>query len=110
MSAIVQVFGRRDDEPLHVLRWPASEKRQGTKSRSVTGSGCRGRYGDFAGGLGLLRLERGGRRARVSLKGAGLRRWKCVECTLHDGIDGATARQSRGPMRAWALPAASQQE
>jgi hypothetical protein len=110
MSGSVQVFGRRDDEPLHVLRWPASEKRQGTKSRSVTGSGCRGRYGDFAGGLGLLWLERGGRRARFSLKGAVSRRWKRVDWTLPDGIDGATAGQSRGPMRAWAPPAASQQE
>jgi hypothetical protein len=29
----VQVFGRRDDEPIHALRRPVSEKRQGTKSR-----------------------------------------------------------------------------
>jgi hypothetical protein len=31
----VQVFGRRHDESLHVHRRPASEKRQGTKSRWV---------------------------------------------------------------------------
>src|SRR5579864_1330224 len=29
------VFGRRHDETLRVLRWPASKKRQGTKSREV---------------------------------------------------------------------------
>jgi hypothetical protein len=29
----VQVFGRRRRRPSHALRWPASEKRQGTKSR-----------------------------------------------------------------------------
>jgi hypothetical protein len=35
MSAPVQVFGRRDDGPIHALGRPASEKRQGTKSRAV---------------------------------------------------------------------------
>ena len=79
MSASVQVFGRRDDETLPALRRPASEKRQGTKSRWVTGRGCRGRYGDFAASLGLLRLERCGRCARFSSKGPGLRGWKSVE-------------------------------
>ena len=38
-----QVFGRRDDETIHALWRPASEKRQGTKSRWVTGGGCCGR-------------------------------------------------------------------
>jgi hypothetical protein len=35
MSQLVQVFGRRHDGPIHALLWPASEKRQGTKSREV---------------------------------------------------------------------------
>ena len=54
MSAVVQVFGRRDDETIHALRRPASEKRQGTKSRRrvVLRSG-RGRYGDLAMGRDL---------------------------------------------------------
>jgi hypothetical protein len=34
-SGIVQVFGRRKAGPIHALKWPASEKRQGTKSRWV---------------------------------------------------------------------------
>ena len=34
-AAIVQVFGRRDDETDHALKRPASKKRQGTKSRAV---------------------------------------------------------------------------
>jgi hypothetical protein len=34
-AACVQVFGRRNAEPFHTLRRPASEKRQGTKSRLV---------------------------------------------------------------------------
>ena len=69
-SVDVQVFGCRHDEAIHALRRPASEKRQGTKSRSVTGRGCRGRYGDFAAGLVLLRLERCGRRSSFSSKKA----------------------------------------
>jgi hypothetical protein len=47
---IVQVFGRRDDETIHTLRRPASEKRQGTKSPDG-GSGWRGRYGGFGRGV-----------------------------------------------------------
>ena len=40
--------------------------------------GCRGRYGDFGAGLGLLSLERCSRRARLDLKDPGLRGWKRV--------------------------------
>jgi hypothetical protein len=47
-SAIAQVFGRRVDEPIHALLRPASEKRQGTKSRKVGQLRCSGRYGDSA--------------------------------------------------------------
>src|SRR5713101_2617510 len=65
MSVTVQVFGRRDDETLHALRRPASEKRQGTKSRDVSsggaaGSGFRGRYGDLAAGSGSRICDRSG--------------------------------------------------
>jgi hypothetical protein len=35
MSGCVQVFGRRHHGTIHGLRRPASEKRQGTKSRWV---------------------------------------------------------------------------
>ncbi len=42
MSAGVQVFERRDEETIHALRRPASEKRQGTKSRDVSSSGAAG--------------------------------------------------------------------
>src|SRR5260370_9657017 len=47
MSLIVQVFGRRDEEPFHALWRPASKKRQGTKSREVGHRWCNGRYGDL---------------------------------------------------------------
>jgi hypothetical protein len=47
MSACVQVFGRRHDEPIHALWRPASKKRQGTKSREVGHRRGSGRYGDL---------------------------------------------------------------
>jgi len=43
----VQVFGCRHDEAIHALRRPASEKRQGTKSREVGRQRSSGRYGDL---------------------------------------------------------------
>ncbi len=45
ISARVQVFGRRDGEAIHALMRPATEKRQGTKSREVVELRCSGRYG-----------------------------------------------------------------
>jgi hypothetical protein len=41
----VVVFGRRHDRPIHAARRPASEKRQGTKSRGGDGSGAAGAMG-----------------------------------------------------------------
>jgi len=41
----VQVFGCRHDEAIHAVRRPASEKRQGTKSREVGTGGAAGAYG-----------------------------------------------------------------
>jgi hypothetical protein len=43
----------------HALRRPASEKRQGTKSRLGERRRCRN-YGDFAAGSGVDVVERGG--------------------------------------------------
>ena len=65
MSENVQVFGRREDETIHALRRPASEKRQGTKSREVSSSGaagvgCRERYGDLVAGSGSKMCDRSG--------------------------------------------------
>jgi hypothetical protein len=48
MSLPVQVFGRRQRRSNHALMRPASEKRQGTKSRSVVHRRCGGLYGDLA--------------------------------------------------------------
>jgi hypothetical protein len=54
MSKSVQVFGRRQWRSHNTLRRPASEKRQGTKSRrEVVRQRCRGRYGDLTTGREL---------------------------------------------------------
>jgi len=37
---LCRFLGRRDDEAIHALWRPASEKRQGTKSREVGGGGA----------------------------------------------------------------------
>ncbi len=50
MTGLVQVFGCRHDEAIHTLRRPASEKRQGTKSREVGHRRCRGRLWRFSRG------------------------------------------------------------
>jgi len=44
---ILQVFGRRHDEPFHALRRPASKKRECTKSREVWRRRRSGCYGDL---------------------------------------------------------------
>ncbi|MGA7806436.1 tyrosine-type recombinase/integrase [Bradyrhizobium sp.] len=54
MSVLVQVFGRRHDEPFHALWRPASKKRQGTKSREVEHRRCSGRYGDLMAALSSM--------------------------------------------------------
>jgi len=57
MSVHVQVFGRRQRPSNHTLGWPASEKRQGTKSREGDCGGAAG-YGDFAAVSGVDGMER----------------------------------------------------
>jgi hypothetical protein len=106
-SVVVQVFGRRADEAIPAHRRPASEKRQGTKSREVGHRRCSGRYGDFAAGSGLRRLERSGCDDRVSATRRRVRRYERGFWASRDKIGRATAGESRTLMRAWALPAES---
>jgi hypothetical protein len=47
MSLVVQVFGRRHDEAIDALMRPATEKRQGTKSRWEVHRWCGGLYGEL---------------------------------------------------------------
>ena len=57
MSPIVQVFGRRHDESMGALKRPATEKRQGTKSRWVMQRRFREHYGDLVAAAGLMSLD-----------------------------------------------------
>ena len=52
---------------IHTRGRPASEKRQGRKSRSVVQRRCDVRYGDLAAGLELMRLDRSGCRGRFAV-------------------------------------------
>src|SRR5712664_1186383 len=71
---------------------------------------CRGRYGDFAAGSGLLRLDCNGCRDRLAAKCGRIRRCERAIWTWRDGIGGGSAGESEVVMRAWALPSESRQE
>ena len=87
---------------------PASEKRQGRKSRSVVQRRCGVRYGDLAAGLELMRLDRSRCSGRFAVNRGWLHRGEGAIGTLHDGICGAKTGQCRGRTRACLRPAASQ--
>jgi hypothetical protein len=71
--------------------WPASEKRQGTKSREVGHERCSGRYGDLAAASEAWRLDRSGGGNRFASKDGCALRGERAEGTLRDKICGATA-------------------
>jgi hypothetical protein len=95
---------RRKAGPIHALKWPASEKRQGTKSRWVGHWRRRGLYGELNAASGSKRMRRSGR-----VHGFGPRR----ECPFTaDRADrgvveqngAGDAVQSDGPTQAGAMP------
>jgi hypothetical protein len=71
---------------------------------------CRGRYGDFAAGSGLLRLDCKGCRDRLAAKRGRIGRCERAIWAWRDGIGGGSAGESEVVMRAWSLPAESRQE
>ena len=81
-SAIVKVFGRLHDDPIHARLRQAYEKRQGTKSRLVR---RRRRSGLYPGLIGVPALM-------------------LVDGTSPDDVDGAFKRVMPSP--AWSRPAA----
>src|ERR1700716_3330327 len=109
MSVLVQVFGRRDDEAIHAHLRPASEKRQGRKSREVGSGGA-------AGAMGILPRARaregwsGAVAANGSAKHGRVRRCERAICAWRDKIGRAIGGESRTLMRAWALSAKSRPE
>ena len=108
MSLVVQVFGRRHDEPFDALWRPASKKRQGTKSREVWHWRCRGRYGDLIVAPGWrVDVTRRGCCRRISP----LARLEAYNRSLSKRlkrIRERTARRPRRPGREGSLPARGQ--
>ena len=93
---------------IHTRGRPASEKRQGRKSRSVVQRRCGVGYGDLATGLELMGLDRSRCGGRFAVNRGWWHRGEGAIGTVHDGICGANTGQCRGRMRACLRPAASQ--
>jgi hypothetical protein len=103
MAGRVQVFGRRNIEAIPALGRPASEKRQGTKSRGVGHRQCSGRYGDF-GSVGVLRkFSRGWRLERFGTDLGRVCWGERTDGRLLDRICGAITGQFCGPAQAGVL-------
>jgi hypothetical protein len=105
----VQVFGRWNAETIRALWQPASEKRQGRKSRSVVQRRCGVRYGDLAARPGVRSLDWSGCRDGFAAQHGFACRCERAVGALNDKI-GATTGESSKPLRALTLPAESQQE
>src|SRR5260370_27093930 len=94
MSVVVQVFGRRYDEPFHALWRPASKKRQGTKSREVGHRRCSGRFGDFVAAAGS---GGGGAPTGCRRRGFTLARSATVYMELRQQLEHVNRRTRRAP-------------
>jgi hypothetical protein len=104
MAARVQVFGRRNAEPIHALRRPASEKRQGTKSRWVGRWRSRGLYGELRAASGSKRMTRSGRADGFGLRRGCPCRAERADRGFVDRNGAGDAGQSDGPTQAGAMP------
>jgi hypothetical protein len=105
----VQVFRRRHCETIHALGRPASEKRQGTKSRWVGHRRCSGLYGELALGCGAGRFDRSGRAGRFGSNVGCARGGERVNGVLRDPID-AVPGQSGVSTQVGAPPVESRSE
>ena len=97
-------------EAIHTLGRPASEKRQGRKSRWVGHRQCSGRYGDLASGCGAGRSDRSGRGGRFGSKVGCAHRRERVNGELRDWNSDAFSGHSGASMQAEALPDESRPE
>jgi hypothetical protein len=86
-AGCVQVFRCRHYKTIHALWRPASEKRQGRKSRWVGHWRCRGLYGELASGCGAGRYDRSGRAGRFGSKVGCASGREGVKGVLRDPID-----------------------
>jgi hypothetical protein len=110
MAAIVQVFRCRHCETIRALRRPASEKRQGRKSRWVGHRRCRGLYGDLASGCRAGRYGRSGRAGRFGSKVGWARGHERVNGLSGDAISDAVSGPSGVSTQVGAPPVESRPE
>ena len=103
-AGCVQVFGRRNAEPIHALWRPASEKRQGTKSRWVGHWRCRGLYGELSGASGSKRMTRSGRAHVFGPRRGCPCRAERADRGFVDRNGAGDAGQSDGPTQAGTMP------
>ena len=83
---VCRFLGRRHDGAIDVFGRPASEKRQGTKSRSVLRRRFGGLYGDLARRRGVRSLDRNGCLGKYQT------------CKMTTARQKKTAAQFRGPL------------
>jgi hypothetical protein len=110
MAAHVQVFGRRNAKTIHALMQPASEKRQGTKSRWVGHRRCRKLYGDFAASSGSKGMRRSGRADGFAPRRGCACSAERSDRRFVDQNGAGDAGQSDGSTQAGALPVESRRE
>jgi hypothetical protein len=110
MAQSVQVFGRRNAKTIHALMRPASEKRQGTKSRWVRHRRCRKLYGDFAASSGSKGMRPSGRGDGFAPRRRCACRAERSDRRFLDQNGAAVAGQSDGSTQAGALPVESRRE
>ena len=110
MSLLCRFSDAGNDGAIGALGRPASEKRQGRKSRSVVRGRCGWRYGDLAARSELRNLGWSGcGDGFAAQRGCGRRCERAVGA-LNDKIGSATTVESGAPLRAWVLPAESRPE
>jgi hypothetical protein len=90
----ILIYSARHSETIHALGRPASEKRQGRKSRWVKHGRCSGLYGDLAAGWGAGRFDRSGRAGRFGSKVGCARGRERVNGVLRDPLSDAVSGQS----------------
>src|ERR1700751_197675 len=104
-SARVQVFGRRQRRANHTARRPASENRQGTKSRELGTRPCRERLWGFGDDLSHEEPEPRSSNCSVFIQ-ACVFAWRGkIGEQIGSEVGGIVGEQAKHPTRAWASPA-----
>jgi hypothetical protein len=106
----ILIYSARHCETIHALGRPASERRQGRKSRWVKHKRCSGLYGGLAAGWGARRFDRSGRAGRFGSKVGCARERERANGMLRDPISHAVSGQSGVSTQVGAPPVESRPE